>query len=228
MREDYLIGIISVVRDITDRKIAEEKINNINNELEIRVIERTKQLEEINKELESFTYSVSHDLRAPLRAIDGFSHILIEKYKKSLNSEELRILDFIRNNTKKMDQLIFDLLSISKVTSTDMKMQIIDMNKLVNSVYEEIVSQEDKDKITFSTDKLPLCYGDLILIRQVWVNLIANAVKFTKNKQDRVINIQGFMDNEKFIYTVKDNGAGFNPEYKHKLFNAFQRLHTNG
>lgn len=222
-----IIASISSGEDITDRKKAEEALKQLNEELETRVRSRTMELENSNKELESFAYSVAHDLRAPLRSIDGFSNILLEDYQSALDEEGVRILEIIRNSSQKMDHLIFDLLAMSKISRIDIKKELIEMKTLALSVYDEFISPDEKEKIKFVIDELPKAYGDSTLIRQVWVNLISNAIKFTSTKENRSIRIHGFSEINDAVYSIQDNGVGFNPDYKNKLFNAFQRLHSS-
>lgn len=207
------------------REQAEEKIRKLNAELEQRVKERTAQLESANKELEAFAYSVSHDLRAPLRAIDGYSRFVLEDYAEKLDDEGRRLLNVIRINTQKMDQLITDILGLSRVRRTEMRLSRIDMNALVNTVYREIASPEIQQKFVFSVEPLPEVFGDPTLIRQVWINLISNAIKYTLPREERRIEIGGRTEGGMNIYCIKDTGVGFNPDYTHKLFGLFQRLH---
>ena len=211
--------------EIEQRRLAEKEIFKLNAELEQRVAQRTKQLETVNKELESFSYSVSHDLRAPLRAIEGFSKFILEGYEEKLDSEGKRILGLIRSNTMKMDRLITDILALSRVTRSELRSSKIDMTKMVLSMYSECVTLENRGKLNFVVDQMPDAYGDSTYLKQVWTNLISNAVKFSSKQSKPLISVGGYAENEFNTYFIKDNGAGFDPEYAHKLFTVFQRLH---
>lgn len=210
---------------VEDQKLAQEEINRLNKTLEDRVNQRTAQLKASNEELESFAYSISHDLRAPLRAIDGYSRILEQDYAKVLDTEGLRLLNIVRSSTKNLDKLITDLLSLSRVGRSELKMDTLDMNSMVNSIYQELATPEFLEKCVFKVDDLPEGYGDPTLIKHVWMNLISNSIKYSTPKEHPKIEIYGFFDAEKCIYTIKDNGVGFNPDFRDKLFGLFQRLH---
>ncbi len=211
--------------EIEQRKKIEEEIKILNAELEKRVKERTKQLEAANKELEAFSYSVSHDLRSPLRAIDGFSKYLQESYSKKLDAEGQRLLGLIRGNTVRMDQLISDLLALSRVNRSVHNYSAIDMDKVALSMYYEASTLEMQKKVSLIIGSIPKAYADPTYIKQVWINLISNAIKFSSGKKNPKIEIDGYTKGGYNIYSIKDNGVGFNPEYVDKLFGVFQRLH---
>jgi PAS domain S-box-containing protein len=214
---------ISIRTDITTRKLAEEKINNLNAVLEIRAAA----LEAANKELEAFSYSVSHDLRAPLRALDGFSRMVLEDYAPKLDDEGRRMLGVIHNAAQRMGQLIDDLLAFSRLGRQPIGADRIDMEKLARDVSGELAGLESERQVRFDLQPLPATLGTEAMIRQVWVNLIGNALKFTKEREVAEIEI-GVQEGESggMVYYVKDNGVGFDMRYVDKLFGVFQRLHS--
>jgi PAS domain S-box-containing protein len=194
-------------------------------DLEQRVRSRTLELEAANKELEAFTYSVSHDLRAPLRAIDGFSMMLEEDYAGVLDENGHRICDIIRNNSRKMGQLIDDLLAFSRLSRAEIQRSKIEMKSLAESVFQELAKNPPRQGLAFEVSDLPPAWGDAAMIKQVWVNLVSNALKFSSKMENPVIRISGEVKNGVSYYRIEDNGVGFDMQYAGSLFGVFQRLH---
>ncbi len=219
------VEIQAVGRDITERKLAEQEISRLNEALEQRVIERTAQLEAANKELEAFSYSVSHDLRAPLRAVDGFSRILLEDHASQLPEEINRLLKIIRENTQQMGKLIDDLLAFSRLNRQPLNKQIVNNMDLVHQVLKTLQGDLEGRQVEIEIGDLPGCQGDPTLLRQVWMNLLSNALKFTRERDVAHIEIGCEERDQEQVFFVKDNGVGFDMQYAHKLFGVFQRLH---
>lgn len=224
--EGNVIGTTCIGEDITDRKVAEAEIKTLNQTLERRVIERTAQFEAANKELEAFSYSVSHDLRAPLRHINGYINLLNERFRDELPEKALYYLETVTNAATQMGMLIDDLLQFSRTGRQEVHQTITDMNVLVKEAIEKIKPDIENREITWSIQELPEVFGDYSLLKQVWLNLLDNAVKYTRNEKLAKISI-GCTENQKeFVFFVRDNGVGFDMKYAHKLFGVFQRLHS--
>jgi len=220
-----VVALHGTVQDITERKAAETQISALNADLEERVHRRTAELEVANRELEAFTYSVSHDLRAPLRAIDGFSRKVAAGYGDKLDDEGRRLVQVVRDNAQRMGQLIDDLLAFSRLSRREMAWQSLNMTAMAQGVADELRAAEPQRVIVFTIAALPAAAGDAALLRQVWVNLLSNAVKFTGQREIAHIEIGGREDGDEVQYWVTDNGAGFDMQYADKLFGVFQRLH---
>lgn len=255
-----IAGSVVTFWDITERKKAEEELFRLKNELEIKVNQRTVELQDkvnkldksqtamlymvedlnrittelknerqklqfSNEELEAFTYSVSHDLRAPLRAIKGFSNYLYEDYSEKLDDEGKRFVDTIRSNASKMDRLITTLLDLSRVSRVKLNYSEVDMKAVAQSMFMETASEKEKEQFEIDFGEIPAVKCDLGLIKQVWQNVISNSLKYSSKSSKKRIEIGFEQQNGETVFYVKDFGAGFNPKYKNKLFGPFQRLH---
>jgi PAS domain S-box-containing protein len=216
---------VAIRADITERKNAEENIIELNRSLEEKISERTAQLKKSNEEMEAFSYSVSHDLRAPLRGALAFASILDEEYGNKLDEEAKRIIAVIKESTLKMGTLIDDLLTFSRLGKQSINKVLVNTGLMVYEIKDELVQQTNRQQVSWNIDALPQIKADVTMIRQVWINLISNAIKYSGNEEKPVIEIGTYPDGEQVVFFVKDNGAGFDEEYKDKLFKVFQRLH---
>jgi PAS domain S-box-containing protein len=208
--------------DITQQRKADRKIMELNADLKANIT----QLEESNNELESFSYSVSHDLRAPLRSISGFSHKILEEYHAEFDEELIRLFGIIQNGAERMGTLIDDLLEFSRLGKKELRKVPLNIDMLVSQVINEL-EDPGESNIEIFIHTLKSTDGDRALIYQVFVNLISNAIKYSGNQTEPVIEIGSVENDEEYIYYVKDNGTGFDMDYSHKLFGVFQRLHSN-
>jgi len=224
--EDGSVVWDGVIVDVTAQKQAEHAIQQMNEQLERRVADRTAQLSAANRELESFAYSVSHDLRAPLRSIDGFSRILVEEYGHTLNPTAANYLSRVRNASQRMGQLIDDLLSLSRVTRSELKRVRTDLTAIAQAIVQELRGESPERHVDVSVHPGMSCLADPSLIRIALYNLIGNAWKFTSKRANARIEFGALIQRSKTVYYVRDNGAGFDMEHAGKLFGAFQRLHS--
>lgn len=225
---DYILKPfkLSAILPILSRALAIRKLRLENAELQERIRQRTMELETVNKDLESFTYSVSHDLRAPLRYISGFAQVLLEDHSAELSAEAQELLTIISSNAQHMSQLMEDLLRFSRLGRQPLSMQPVNLTELVQEVLSPMKGEQRERNIDIRLEELPDCFGDPSLLKQVFVNLLSNAFKFTRQTAKPVIHI-GCTHNGENIYFVKDNGAGFSMQSSQKLFGVFQRLHSD-
>lgn len=214
------------LRSFDELKKKEEELLLYRDHLEKLVKARTSELEAVNRELEAFSYSVSHDLKAPLRSVDGFAKILEEDYSGRLDEEGCRLLKVIRDSAKDMGNLINDLLEFSRMSRKEIKKTNIDMNELVRDVHSMLLGDLNGRAVCLEAVNLPKAYGDVSMMREVMVNLLSNAFKFTRNRKVAVVNVEGHIEGGETVFTVKDNGVGYDMAYKDKLFCVFQRLHS--
>jgi PAS domain S-box-containing protein len=221
-----IVQILSIGNDITRLQEAEREIQELNNELENRVIERTRQLTEVNKNLESFSYTVSHDLRAPLRAISGYSSILLQDLK-DIPEKDRRYLESLRQNAHEMGRLIDDLLDFSRLRIRSLEKETVQPAMMVKEILREFRKDPSVATVEFKVGDLPPCQADPGLLKQVYANLIGNAIKYSRKREHPVVEIGSLSKDGQLIFFVRDNGIGFDMKYSEKIFGVFQRLQTS-
>jgi signal transduction histidine kinase len=224
--EKDLSRILVTIVNITDLKKAEKDIRLLNHNLEKKVAKRTEDLNRANQELEAFSYSVSHDLKAPLRAIRGFSNLLIDEYGNDIQAGAMHYIKNIEKNSDKMTNLITDLLQFSRLGRKSIEYSSIEMQALVNNTWEDLTSLKNPGQIEFIVNPLPIVFADKSLITQVFVNLLSNAIKYSKQNSPGKIEISCKTDSEYHEFSIQDEGIGFEQKHSEKIFKVFQRLHT--
>jgi len=217
---------LSIRADISERKKVERQLQQLNEDLESRIVLRTIELEAANKEMEAFSYSVSHDLRAPLRAVLGFVNILEEDYGSQLDEEAQRLTGVIKAKTIKLGRLIDDLLEFSKLGRQIISIDLIHTQAMVQEIIDDLSFQSTFSAVRWDVHLLPDIYGDINTMRQVWINLISNAFKYSGRRLCPIIEIGSFQEDGQSAFFVRDNGVGFDNKYRAKLFKVFQRLHS--
>jgi PAS domain S-box-containing protein len=213
------------ISDITERKRGEEDLKRFNQDLEQRVTKRTEQLEAANRELEAFSYSVSHDLRAPLRHINGFVEIL-QSTSETLSEDDRELLKTIADSAKHMGKLIDDLLSFSRMGRAELRFVPVKLDGTVQEALNELRSELQHRKVEMHVGPLPTVQGDPVMLRQVFINLLSNALKYSRDRHPAIIKVSAEETETEYVISISDNGVGFDPEYAHKLFGVFQRLHS--
>lgn len=227
-RKSEITHFVAIMQDITARKAAEEKVLKLNEELEARVRQRTAQLEEANRELESFSYSVSHDLRAPLRHISGFVNLLRSGGGAHFQGDDLHCLEQISESALKMSRLIDDLLAFSRMGRAEIRQGLVPLGELAEEAIAFVQPEVAGRTITWNKGELPVVKGDRDLLRQVFINLLSNAVKYTRPRNPAHIEFSAQTFPGEYVILVRDNGVGFDMQYADKLFGVFQRLHFEG
>jgi light-regulated signal transduction histidine kinase (bacteriophytochrome) len=224
---DDEVGVLAEAFDqmLGEIQRREREIRLLNRDLERRVAERTAELEASNKELEAFSYSVSHDLRAPLRHVDGFVELLTKHAASSLDEKARGHLTKISNAAQRMGTLIDDLLVFSRMGRTEMRHAPVDLGAMTAEVVQELRADAGGRSVEWRVGALPLVHGDPAMLRQVLVNLLSNALKYSAPTQEALIQVEAHAENGEVVVSVRDNGVGFDPAYGHKLFGVFQRLH---
>jgi len=225
-KEGTVVEILSIGNDITRLKEVEKEIQDLNTELETRVDERTRQLTEVNKNLESFTYTVSHDLRAPLRAISGYSSILLQDLT-DIPEKDRNYLESLRNNAHAMGRLIDDLLAFSRLRMRGLEKETVQPSVMVREILHEIRKDPAFSKVEFKVGDLPPCQADPSLLKQVYANLIGNAIKYSQKREAPLVEIGSLTRDGQLMYFIRDNGIGFDMKYSEKIFGVFERLQTS-
>jgi len=227
LASEFNVLLASVSRELGERRRAEEEVRNLNLNLEVKVTERTAELQAANYELEAFCYSVSHDLRAPLRAVSGLSRIVMERYAKDLQPDARSLLEQTVASAVQMGQLIDALLMLSRLGRQDLRRETVQPAELVEEVMRDLLPDTDGRHIELNVGTLAPMRADRTLMRQVVSNLLSNAVKFTAGRDPAVITVGSRADGRHTVYFVQDNGVGFDRRYADKLFQVFQRLHSS-
>jgi len=223
--DGMVMGILGLSRDVSERRKSEAEIRRLNVDLEERVRQRTAQLEAANEELEAFAYSVSHDLRAPLRGIDGYTRFFLEDYGKQLDEKGGAYLQRVRDAAQNMNQLIENLLQLSRLTRQVMNVKLVNMSRLVNDVIEELSHDQEETRAEVVVASGMECEADEALLRVVFINLINNALKFSRHEPSPQVTVGEKEINGELVYFIQDNGVGFDMAYANQLFQPFQRLH---
>ncbi len=213
--------VFGVLNDVTDTRVRERDVETLNRIMR----DKAAQLETANRELESFSYSVSHDLRAPLRAIGSFVDILTEDYRDHLDDEGRRYLSIIQQNVDRMNELIRDLLAFSRLTRQPLTKDHVDMTALAREAFSQLKPPDQE--VAWHLEPLPDAYGDVRMLRQVWINLVSNAIKYSREREHPEIRVFSTEEAGRTVYAIQDNGVGFDQAYENKLFAVFQRLHTD-
>ncbi|MFP4484241.1 MAG: sensor histidine kinase [Spirochaetota bacterium] len=213
--------VFGVLNDVTDTRVRERDVETLNRIMR----DKAAQLETANRELESFSYSVSHDLRAPLRAIGSFVDILTEDYRNRLDEEGERYLSIIQSNVDRMNELIRDLLAFSRLTRQPLTKDHVDMTALAQEAFTQLKPTDQE--VVWRLEPLPQAYGDVRMLRQVWINLVSNAIKYSRDRERPEIHVFSTEEGGRTVYAIRDNGIGFDQAYEAKLFAVFQRLHTD-
>lgn len=221
-----IVRLSGDIMDIDELKRAQLKTVELTAELERRVADRTEKLERINKDLETFSQAISHDLKAPLRAIAGFSRMVAEDYHDVLDAEGQRMLTVVSDNATTLDTVLTEILNLARIGTTNLDMVNLSMKQMVVAMFHEVATADEVSTVHLKIRDIPDCIGDSILMRKVWGNLIDNALKFTVGRDPRTIEIYAQVSDDKSTYYIKDNGTGFNEDYTDKLFVPFQQLHS--